>query len=805
MLKQKRPHAGGLPLTLSPLMAADHWVIWRFEKTKDGKPTKVPYQARQPHRKASTKEPKTWASYEAAATAAQSIGVDGIGFCLQDTEFAAFDIDDCRDPATGVVAAWADALVKRASSYAEITVSNTGLRIIGTGTGPEVHRKIPVAAAAGVTCEIYRRATRYIVMTGNVYHDAPPSNIDSIIDDVVAELELPKQQNKGGTSTSEQSKAPRKLPQELRLMLDLQGETPAGYQSRSELFWSFVCTAVRKGVDENDVIAACLDEQYRGRSIYEHVQANRGESYVKRQLEKALNEDDSDAKRNGTKRIIRMTGKSYDEIISEMEQALLATQRPVFYRVGSLVEPIWRWEAKGHNSPESLSIKLMKLDAHRLTFMLTKHAAVFQKFHGNKWVMERWPHEKYVNGLLALSHWRFPTVGGVITTPTMRPDGSLITEPGYDKATKLYYKKASDIELSKIPEKPSKAQAAKALEHLAALISECSFKTPLDKAVALAAMMTVTLRGAFTRAPLFFISKPSMGTGGTYLVNIISTLASGRSATPLIVSPDPKELQKELTAAAYEGDPIINLNNLTFDLESSLLCQILDGKIKIRPFGKNTETYECDCAVTVFANGNNVTVVGDLVRRTLFSRLYTGLQNPQYRKFAKDPLAMIEADRGGYLADVFTIMRAFFAAGSPAQKGALSLDGYEQWARFVQQPLMWLGQPDPLVSQKELLSLDPQRNDVRERISALVQAFPVGKSFTAADIIKKSVEEISDKGLHNAFSGRDGRMLSVKSIGRLLMRILENPVDGHMIKLLIADEKTSNTYAVVAVEPVSPK
>jgi Primase C terminal 2 (PriCT-2) len=35
--------------------------------------------------------------------------------------------------------------------------------------------------------------------------------------------------------------------------------------------------------------------------------------------------------------------------------------------------------------------------------------------------------------------WTVPSISGVITTPTLRPDGSVIIEPGYDAATRLYY------------------------------------------------------------------------------------------------------------------------------------------------------------------------------------------------------------------------------------------------------------------------------------------------------------------------------------------------------------------------------
>src|SRR5262249_4594691 len=68
-----------LPTSLTPLIEypTPHWVIWRWETSEQGKPTKVPHQARSPRRKASTKDPSTWATYAEAVAAAKA--ADGIG------------------------------------------------------------------------------------------------------------------------------------------------------------------------------------------------------------------------------------------------------------------------------------------------------------------------------------------------------------------------------------------------------------------------------------------------------------------------------------------------------------------------------------------------------------------------------------------------------------------------------------------------------------------------------------------------------------------------------------------------------
>jgi hypothetical protein len=176
-----------LPEVLTPLTALPNWVIWRWKFSKRGKPTKVPYQPKRPAKKASITNSKTWSDFATAVAVADQ--ANGIGFCLLGTEFGAFDADNCRDAASGTLQPWAQELVARAGSYTEVTVSGTGLRIIGRATGPQIHRKQTVINNS--TLETYRGAERYIAMTGNVLTGAPMelADLDNVMDEVVAELD----------------------------------------------------------------------------------------------------------------------------------------------------------------------------------------------------------------------------------------------------------------------------------------------------------------------------------------------------------------------------------------------------------------------------------------------------------------------------------------------------------------------------------------------------------------------------------------------------------------------------------------
>jgi putative DNA primase/helicase len=182
-------------VVLGPLISLPNWVLWCWELNKNGRPTKVPYQPCFPARKAASNDRLTWTTYNEALAAYDAGYGDGIGFVLTGTNFVAFDLDDCIDRKSGAVRPWALALIKAAHSYAEVTPSGTGIRIIGTGSGAELHCKRPVPTDPTISCEIFRRAVRYITMSGEQLGQADTlANLDVLIDQVASELGVKQQQ-----------------------------------------------------------------------------------------------------------------------------------------------------------------------------------------------------------------------------------------------------------------------------------------------------------------------------------------------------------------------------------------------------------------------------------------------------------------------------------------------------------------------------------------------------------------------------------------------------------------------------------
>lgn len=178
-----------LPPALLPLTKQRRWVIWKWEPKK-GKPTKVPYKAASPNSKASSTNAKTWGSYASARAAFnERDDVDGIGYMLFNGEVAALDLDKCRDPDTNTITRWGQSYVDQAQAlgaYVEVTVSGTGLRVIGIGEGAKAHRKFTNIGEGDSSIETYRKCERYITISGlEQGRSKKLPNIDALIDGVV--------------------------------------------------------------------------------------------------------------------------------------------------------------------------------------------------------------------------------------------------------------------------------------------------------------------------------------------------------------------------------------------------------------------------------------------------------------------------------------------------------------------------------------------------------------------------------------------------------------------------------------------
>jgi hypothetical protein len=391
-----------------------------------------------------------------------------------------------------------------------------------------------------------------------------------------------------------------------------------------------------------------------------------------------------------------------------------------------------------------------------------------------------------IDQLWDLRHW--PGVRhleGVIEAPTMRPDGSLLTEPGYDDETGLLYLPSGDFPA--IPDKPSRDDAIEAERQLSETVEDFPFASPLHEVAFLAALLTPLVRFAIEGpCPLFLLDANVAASGKTKLSDIVAILATGREMPRSRYHTDDTEMDKTLMSIALAGDRLMLFDNVPggFSIGGGSLDAALTGFTKKgRILGESRMSGDVPLNTVFYASGNNLGLRGDALRRVVPIRLESTLDRPEERTDCKekDLLGYVKRERGRLVAAALTIVRAYVVADRPDQ-GLTPMD-YPAWCGLVRNAVAWCTSIDPCKARAELVAGDEESTQRQ----ALVQGFEalsksLGKThLTVAEMLDKVLDKpaVHDV-LHSLFVewGKDGKPATAKAIGRQLLKVRRRPIGG---------------------------
>src|SRR5262249_1463493 len=185
------------------------------------------------------------------------------------------------------------------------------------------------------------------------------------------------------------------------------------------------------------------------------------------------------------------------------------------------------------------------------------------------------PPKEVVEQIAAMvGDWPFPPLAGVIGCPTLRPDGSLLTQEGYDLVTGLVLH--SGIKLPPISENPTEDDAQLTACMLWELLDEFPFVDRASEAVAMSQLIPPVARGAMTLARRHAGPAPQPGTGKSYLADISSMIGTGELSAVISAARDPEEFEKRLIGAALAGFPMLTIDNARDALQGDFLCQLTE-------------------------------------------------------------------------------------------------------------------------------------------------------------------------------------------------------------------------------------
>jgi putative DNA primase/helicase len=194
--------------------------------------------------------------------------------------------------------------------------------------------------------------------------------------------------------------------------------------------------ALAYGFTEDPLVEIILDEsRFKGKAIYEHVLKSGGEDYLRRQIERAMEEG---LETPDGRTIIHIISGNLPKNVKAIERAIRNRDKcPVYRRGRALVEPLFAFVHDPQTNRRVLETWLRPLNVTQLGNLVQKQAVEFQRWDKNDGIFVRtdWTSaQPILETLLDLQHVDLPKVKGIITSPTMRGDGSLVTAEGYDEA-----------------------------------------------------------------------------------------------------------------------------------------------------------------------------------------------------------------------------------------------------------------------------------------------------------------------------------------------------------------------------------
>lgn len=509
-------------------------------------------------------------------------------------------------------------------------------------------------------------------------------------------------------------------------------------------------------------------------------------------------------------RIIQIKAAEQPRVVDETEAVLIDTETPIYVRAGRLVQPILE-EALATGGRPTVVARIKELCLDALTDLIGR-VITYQRYSEarRQWVKTDPPRWVASHLLARKGLWKFPRLSGVITTPTLRPDGSILTRSGYDPATRLYVLLDPDFRLPPIPQRPSRQDAERALSLLTDLASGFPFVGPVDRAIALSGMLTTVLRPTLPVVPLHAIRAHTSGTGKSFLVDLFVAIATGRPCPATTAGKSEEETEKRLAAHLLQGDPIISIDNNNGELGGDLLCQMTE-RLMVRPriLGRS-EAPEIECRAMPFATGNNLVLVGDMTRRAVVCSLDANVERPEHRDFEFDPVEQVLADRGTYVAAVLTILLAYRAAGSPRVCGPLG--SYGAWSATVRSALVWLGEADPVASMETTRAENPKLVAIRELFVHWQEHLVESCYYSVSEVVNVACEAYLQDGEYVRPEFRDLLMRvtrassrpSPNSLGRWFSEI-KGKVSGGFRLDVQPDEKRGNKYGLMRVRDVDPE
>lgn len=459
------------------------------------------------------------------------------------------------------------------------------------------------------------------------------------------------------------------------------------------------------------------------------------------------------------------------EIADKTSQAL--TQAGIYQRGGVLCEIRYNSPPPPHvlRSPDTPTIVQIPKSAIREAIATVVD---FKKFCGKREKLVGCPQPGWLAENIAnRGRYPVPTIEAVSTVPLFLPNGQILTTPGYDDKTGIYY--APDIHYGDV------VSVQEAIATIDDVLADFPFGKSAHKSAAYGGILSLLARRAIAgRVPFHLVEGNRPGCGKGLLVDVIATIGNGAPFARMTAPEGEDEMRKRLTSVLMAGEAAILLDNLSGRLQSAVLDAALTSESwSDRLLGQNT-TVRVPMNTLFFGTGNNLLLSADTCRRVCHIRLETSLEQPEQRSDCRyhPLLPHVRKHRGKLTAAALSLLHHYHAARRPDQ-GLKPWGSFEGWS-LIRNVVVWAGMPDPAETLADLQATnDTDTPLLRLLLDGWAEAggnMTAKEACEAAYLVAKH-GQLQNPTLHAAIEeieGRDKR----QALGLTLRRYMGCRLDG---------------------------
>lgn len=288
--------------------------------------------------------------------------------------------------------------------------------------------------------------------------------------------------------------------------------------------------------------------------------------------------------------------------------------------------------------------------------------------------------------VLTNTYWPgVPPLQGIVTTPTLRVDGSLLQTPGYDQESQLFYHPR--LEMEPIPDRPALEEVQEARRFITDdVLGDFPWQSKADLANYIALMFSPILRPYINALmPMGVLSARSPGSGKTLLAKIPGEVCGMYSMSWV---PDEAEARKAIsTGLSNSQHPIMLFDNVgdTEKVNHACLAKLLTSRSwDDRLLGTNKSINARNDRLWL-VTGNNVSLGGDIASRSVLVTIDPGIPNPELRDNFRlgdlEEWLTDESNRIRLLRAMLVMVQAWRNAG--AVKVKTPMRGFTAWASMM--------------------------------------------------------------------------------------------------------------------------